>query len=310
MKTIAQYVEAGISKLEDLQSALKVAMRLEFSTIPPYLCAQWSINDDPDDVDDLIRNIVIQEMYHFALAGNMLSAIKGVPDIARADFLPSYPTDTLPGDIHQDLTVDLKPLSIDQLKVFMQIENPQFPPLGVAEALVGPATIGEFYDTIAAGFDTVKPVFDPNARFVKMGEAVQIKTPQDAKDAIARIKSEGEGTPMSPDQFDGSTAPAHYYIFKEILVGKTFGPVSPGHWDFGDPPIRLPTVFNFAKSTVTPSPSLAFNQALSKLLIDLQACWTTGGTPSRQAMNSLEQTGRGLIQHGILPEFIWAAPSA
>ena len=79
MKTIAQFVKDRITSLPDLQDALQTAMQLEFSTIPPYLCAQWSIDSDPNGVADMIGDIVVQEMYHFALAGNMLTAIGGVP---------------------------------------------------------------------------------------------------------------------------------------------------------------------------------------------------------------------------------------
>ena len=48
MKTIAQFVRDGINNPAELQDALQTAMGLEFSTIPPYLCAEWSIgSDDP-----------------------------------------------------------------------------------------------------------------------------------------------------------------------------------------------------------------------------------------------------------------------
>ena len=50
MKTIAQFVSDQINNLPDLKNALQTAMRLEFSTIPPYLCAQWSIKDDHGQV--------------------------------------------------------------------------------------------------------------------------------------------------------------------------------------------------------------------------------------------------------------------
>jgi Ferritin-like len=99
MKTIAQFVQDGINSVAELMAALQTAMQLEFSTIPPYLCAEWSIdyNNDPNNVMSMIHGVVIQEMYHFALAGNMLSAIGGVPAIANASFMPGYPTHTLPG---------------------------------------------------------------------------------------------------------------------------------------------------------------------------------------------------------------------
>ena len=82
MKTIAQFVKDRITALPDLQDVLQTAMQLEFSTIPPYLCAQWSINSDPNGVADMIGEIAVQEMYHFALEDNMLTAIGGVPSIA------------------------------------------------------------------------------------------------------------------------------------------------------------------------------------------------------------------------------------
>jgi ferritin-like protein len=112
-----------------LKGALQLAMQLEFATLPPYLCAEWSAdaNNDPDQVGNMIGGIALQEMFHFALAGNMLAAIGGSPSVATADFIPKYPTNELPGGIPQKLPVDLKPLSNDQLEVFLQIEFPEFP---------------------------------------------------------------------------------------------------------------------------------------------------------------------------------------
>jgi hypothetical protein len=306
MKTVAQFVKEGISTIADLRDALQTAMQLEFATIPPYLCAQWSIKDDPDGVDGMIEDIVVQEMFHFALAGNMLTAIGGTPSIANAAFVPSYPTNVLPGGIHQKLAVDLKPLSPAQLQVFMQIELPEFPPVALTARAAGPATIGAFDDTIAAAFAALQPSINSGAPFVNMGEAVQIRSVADALAAISRIKAEGEGTVGSPDQppADG-TAFAHYYVFKEIFVGKTLQ-LTDGKWGFTGTPIRMPTAFDFQPSTATPDPSIAFNQALSQLLTGLQACWTGTGRPDIGAMIDLEGLGQDLIQKGIRPGFQWA----
>jgi Ferritin-like len=307
MKTIAQFIKDRITSLPDLQDALQTAMQLEFSTIPPYLCAQWSINNDPNGVADMIGDIVVQEMYHFALAGNMLTAIGSVPSIANAAFIPSYPTNVLPGGIPQKLAVDLKPLTPEQAQVFMQIEYPEFPPVALA---VGPATIGAFYHTIAEGFTTVNPAINPNAFAVNSGEAKPIKSVADALAAISLIKGEGEGTAGSPDQPPaGNKTFAHYYVFKEIFTGKTLVQDTAGHWSFTGTAIQFPTWFNFQQSTATPSPSLAFNQALSQLLIGLQACWTSGVRPNIGAMFNLRTLGVGLIKQGIRPEFLWAPPA-
>ena len=306
MKTIAQFVKDRITTPADLQDALQTAMQLEFSTIPPYLCAQWSINSDPSDVADMIEGIVVQEMYHFALAGNMLTAIDGVPTIANATFIPSYPTNVLPGGIPQKLAVDLQPLTSEQAHVFMQIEYPEFPPVALAAA---PATIGAFYDAIAEGFTTIHPNINPNAFAVNFGEATPIKSIAGALAAIALIKGEGEGTSGSPDQPPaGNKTFAHYYVFKEIFTGKTLLQDAAGHWSFTGAPIQLPTTLNFQQSAVTPSPSVAFNQALSELLISLQSCWTTGAKPNIGAMSNLQTLGVSLIKQGVRPEFLWAFP--
>jgi hypothetical protein len=307
MKTIAQFVKDRITRLPELQDALQTAMQLEFSTIPPYLCAQWSINADPGGVSDMIGNIVVQEMYHFALAGNMLTAIGGMPSIANAAFIPNYPTNVLPGGIPQKLAVDLKPLTPDQAQVFMQIEYPEFPPVALAAA---PATIGAFYETIAQGITTVNATINPSAFAVNSGEATPIRSVADALAAISLIKGEGEGTMGSPDQPPvGNRTFAHYYLFKEIFTQRTLVQDAAGHWSFTGTAIQFPTWFNFQQSTVTPSPSLAFNQALSKLLIGLQACWTSGAKPNIGAMFNLQTLGADLIKQGVRPEFLWASPA-
>lgn len=307
MKSIAQHIQDGISTLADLKDALQTAMQLEFSTIPPYLCAQWSINNDPSDVADMIQDIVVQEMHHFALAGNMLTAIGGTPDIANAAFVPSYPTNVLPGGIPQTLAVDLQPLSSAQLEVFMQIEYPEFPPVALAAA-EAPATIGAFYDTISAGFTAVNPTFNPTAYYVSVPGVAQVTDIATAQAAIQRIKIEGEGTEGSPDEPPGDTDTfAHYYTFKEIYVGKTLVQGGDGTWSFTGTDITLPTAYPFTQSTANPDPSLAFNQALAQLLTQLQTCWTTAGvSPSLGDMFNLQTLGTGLIQQGIRPEFLWA----
>lgn len=306
MKTIAQFVAGRITTLSDLKDALQLALQLEFATIPPYLCAQWSIKDDPGDVGTMIEAIVVQEMFHFALAGNMLTAIGGVPSVANAAFLPTYPTNVLPGGIHQTLAVDLKPITPEQVQVFMQIEYPEFPPVALV-APTGPATIGEFYDAIAEAFTKLNPTINPGAFAVDSGEATPIKSVPDALNAIALIKSEGEGTPGSPNQpSPGSTTFAHYYVFKEIFTEKKLVQDAAGHWSFNGAPIPFPTSFDFQQSTATPNPSLRFNESLSQLLTGLQACWTSGAQPDINAMFELQSLGVELIQRGIRPEFLWA----
>jgi hypothetical protein len=303
MYTIARFVQQGVQSLADLQPALQLAMQLEFSTIPPYLCAQWSIDSDPGGVAATIQDIVVQEMYHFALAGNMLSAIGGTPNVANPGFIPTYPTNVLPGGIVQKLPVDLRPLTPDQAQVFMQIEYPEFPPVAFA---AGPPTIGAFYSALAEGFKTVNPTFNSAAYQVLSGEATAIKSLADALAAISLIKAEGEGSIGSPNQPpQGTKNFAHYYIFKEIFTQKALVQDTAGSWSFTGGPIPFPTWYDFKQSTAVPSPSTQFNKAVTQLLIGLQACWTSGAKPSIGAMFKLQDLGTKLIQQGIRPEFLW-----
>ena len=139
----------------------------------------------------------------------------------------------------------------------------------------------------------------------------QILTLADAQAAITRIKQEGEGTRGDPDQPPDDVASdqtfAHYYVFKEISKGKTLQRQPNGHWAFNGTAIAFPTVFLFAKSTITPDPSAAFNQRLATLLTELQTCWTAGAQPSFGDMDDLQSAGAALIQQGIRPEFRWPA---
>jgi Ferritin-like len=196
----------------------------------------------------------------------------------------------------------LQPLSPGQLQVFMQIEQPEFPPIGLAAA--APATIGAFYDTISTAFTAIKPAINPNAHFLKLAAQIgQIKTTDDALAAIARIKTEGEGTHQSRDQpaIDGKQL-AHYYIFKQISKGKQFIKVD-DKWDYVGPAIQFPNVFNFVQSPANPALP-AFEQQLALLLSNLQACWTSGTLPDLAGMTQLQQLGTDLIQNGIRPEFV------
>ena len=101
---------APISDLASLRGALQDAIRLEHSTIPPYLCALMTLSGDSDAVRSarrLITDIVVEEMLHMNLACNVLNAIGGAPELNRPDFVPSYPG-PLPMGIAGDLEVHLK----------------------------------------------------------------------------------------------------------------------------------------------------------------------------------------------------------
>ena len=99
------------------------------ATIPPYLCAMWSIKDPADPVRSMIRDIVLEEMSHMGTACNMLTAVGGTPVVNTADVVPTYPG-PLPGGVHADLVVSLSGLTKDVVKsTFMEIELPESGPV-------------------------------------------------------------------------------------------------------------------------------------------------------------------------------------
>src|SRR5271165_4094175 len=153
-RTIRETVEQGISNVTELQGSLLTAIQLEFSTIPPYLCAQWSINSDPS-VSGMIQGVVVQEMLHFGLACNMFTATGGslTGQIATQDIVPAYTNSTgagLPGGVHPDLLAYLLPIGTQALQIFMGIEYPDGGPVIPEPASPPPITppqpwtIGEF----------------------------------------------------------------------------------------------------------------------------------------------------------------------
>src|SRR5438874_2166760 len=95
-----------------LAYSLQEAIQLEWSTIPPYLCAYWSIKTGPGIPRDTVEmrrtigSIVIQEMLHMGLACNLLAAIGGTPNIYSENFVPEYPGE-LPGHVQEGLVIGL-----------------------------------------------------------------------------------------------------------------------------------------------------------------------------------------------------------
>lgn len=209
-----------------LKDALRTAIQLEFFTIPPYLCALWSIVDGSREVSSRIRGIVQEEMLHMGLACNMLVALDppnsrdaAFPPLADPRFVPRYPS-PLPGIGDGSLIVGLAPVSKDVVEhIFMRIEYPQRGPVRSFRNLS--KTIGEFYQAIRGELKNV-PRFFPDRQLQdgstwSLGLA-RLTSLADAEDAIDTIVGQGEGKPGTPcaGKPASKCALAHYYKFKEI----------------------------------------------------------------------------------------------
>ncbi|MDB5034511.1 MAG: hypothetical protein JWQ98_1752 [Chlorobi bacterium] len=211
-----------------LKKSLQQAIELEFSTIPPYLYALYSIKPESNGaIHDLIFSVVVEEMLHMSLACNILNAIGGSPVIDRPKFIPHYPG-PLPGSVAQGLIVPLEKLSLDLVRnIFMVIEEPETPlhfPVGKLRAVQGPRTIGQFYNAIKRKIiEKGNGIFtgDPRKQLTHGFPPDQLIAVTDVDTAVAAIDTiveQGEGTRQSP--MDAQKELAHYYRYAEIYHGR------------------------------------------------------------------------------------------
>jgi len=137
-------IKVETASLSDLALLLRAAMKVELSTIPPYLFSLFSlpnvdtrINNDmsnnqllkdyetASDCRSIIHSVVIEEMLHLSLAANVLSAIdeSGPVKFYERAMVPIYPT-RLP--FHDGpLALNLVPASLNQITQFAKIEQPE-----------------------------------------------------------------------------------------------------------------------------------------------------------------------------------------
>jgi hypothetical protein len=272
---------------------LRDALRLEFSTIPLYLYAEWSLDRTKNRViATIIRSIIIEEMLHMALVCNILNALGQSPLIDDPRVVPEYPG-PLPGGVESDLTVHLEPFSMAQLAVFLQIEEPEavlnFPEHALAAA-GAPVTIGQFYRELRRQLGALTdsnfastPRNQVDANIIE--NALPVTSVQSAQAAIDLIIRQGEGTPVSPlEAPDGG--PAHYYRFNQIAKharlrkNPAAGPDTPPDQQYiydGDP---VP----FDATGVVPAPR------------DPRAANYAAGSAARQAMDGFNNAYRDLLK--------------
>jgi rubrerythrin len=280
-KFVAAVRNAG--NASDLHDLLQNAVRLEHSTIPPYLTAAYSIKRNSNsEIFQAIRSIAQEEMLHMAMVCNVLTAIGGHPKIADAGFVPTYPGH-LPMSIGGGLVVGLRKFSLDLVKnVFMEIEKPEnplhFPVPELHNIAPTFATIGQFYtaliqkitelgDGIFTGDPGHQVVVDRPDPWQHLQPITNVET---ATAALEWIVEDGEGTKTLP--FDGSGELAHYYRFEEIFHGRRLIEVA------GDPG------FAFAGDAIPLDETKILDLPDNPKAADYAA-----GSPSRQAVDIFNQ---------------------
>lgn len=245
--------------LRRLRAKLQTALEVEHSTIPPYLCALYSIKEGKNRVSsEIIKSVVLEEMLHMVMVANLLNAVGGTPKIGhkgRGNFIPSYPSKGLPGGLMPHLRVNLAAFSEKSTRTFIRIEHPA--PEGSDQK-----TIGEFYNALmhdiikleqaaqARGktIFTGKPERQVSAEhyYGAGGKLFEVHNLADAIRVIEEIVGQGEGVfggnsifsvgynenDKSLNLFGADVEEyAHYFRFKEILYGRYYAPSDNAHRD-------------------------------------------------------------------------------
>jgi hypothetical protein len=298
-----------------LKKALQAALKLELATIPPYLCAIWSIDDSKLDTSDpntynpiaSLKSIVIEEMWHMGLVCNMMTTLGFTPELNTSAAVPTYPG-PLPGGVNPALTVSIRKLSKPQLQTFLEIEKPDFAPIMPLEAAEEFATIGAFYNAVQSAFQKLPAEAYKNERQIVFGTLFAITDFSRVEAAIGLIKKQGEGTGQSPEQdpnlMDDDLA--HYYRFRELLWGRRFVRNDANQWINGDV-IPFPEVYDMADVPAGGyKESHDFDVLYTDLLNSLQKSWETGDKDeltnnALSIMFSLEEGAKALMQTPIDP---------
>ncbi|GAA3076796.1 ferritin-like domain-containing protein [Streptosporangium carneum] len=231
---------ARIDTLESLREHLQWAIELEHATLPPYLCALYSLDPERNpEAAAVVGSVFVEEMLHLALAANLLNAVGGRPRLDMPGMLPPHPRRLPHGDRHLELS--LLPFGAEALEMFLRIERPA-PPGAPAEG-AGYETIGQFYAAIEQGLRHLcerlgeREVFrgDP-ARQVgaahfrhTAGRLVVVDGLDSALAALEEIVEQGEGM-AGGEVWDGDQEVfhpereevAHYYRFQELKTGRRY----------------------------------------------------------------------------------------
>jgi hypothetical protein len=249
-----------------LRDHLRLAIQVELSTIPPYLFAMYSIEDQSSEASLLIRSIVAEEMLHAALVANVLLAVGGDPGFGTTDLMTTYPS-LLPHH-RPPLELNLAPCSLELVRdLFMRIEQPE-----VHEAPPEPdeyETLGQFYHALEMAITELAQTNDlfadpqrdrqlanPAAYrpvafdAADSGGLMLVDSVTSARDALEVIVHQGEG--LSSERW---ADPAHQeltHYSKLLRIADGLSPLgaviptrsNPHTTDFPDPVQALSNLFN------------------------------------------------------------------
>jgi hypothetical protein len=303
---------ARIETVEQLRGWLQKAIDVEHFTIPPYLCALWSLKDGLSGPNSeayrIIRSVVMEEMLHMILAANILNAVGGTPRIIPDPKLRPYPK-LMPYSAI-GFQVDLLKFSKGAVNTFLRIERP-------AERVDSPPdgefwSIGEMYATVREALNRLdREAREKNHRngiftgakdrqvteeqyYGGGGKLFAVCCVDDANLAMDEIVGQGEGVDGSIDDGDDAmfaedAEPAHYFRFNEIFCERRYRPgdqpntapsgdAFPVDWDAVYDMVPNPTMDMFKSRPRVRKKVEAFNATYSRLLRNIEAA--CNGSPA------------------------------
>ena len=230
-----------IKTVEDLHEHLQWALELEHATIPPYLCALYSIKEGTNvESMEVIKSVFIEEMLHMALVANILNATGGKPKLDYPEFIKKYPT-PLP---HSDnsFEVNLTKFSPESIECFLKIERPADADAPSQDE--GFKSIGQFYKALEEGLIYLSNKIGESNLFVGnpehqvtaestyyggAGDLISVNDLVSALEALDEVVEQGEGLDHG-SVFDGDKnmfhpereEVGHYFRFLEIKNGRSF----------------------------------------------------------------------------------------
>jgi CDGSH-type Zn-finger protein len=298
-----------VHDIESLRKHLQWAIQIEHTTIPPYLCALYTIKDGHNqEAAEILRSIFMEEMLHMTLAANILNAIGGSPQFDKPDFIATYPA-YLP---HSDRSfqVPLGKFSRPVIDTMMKFEKPEAE--GAPPEDDNYETFGQFYDAIENGLiqlskelgqerlfcgDPGRQITEDSFSYGGSGRIIAITDLDSALEALEEIIEQGEGLDHG-SIWDGDRnmfhhereEVGHYFRLNQIVNGR--------YYTQGDTPQSGPTGKPFevdweAIYNMQPNPRssdypvgsdvevamLRFNTAYSEMLGTMQQAFN--GNPAK-----------------------------
>jgi hypothetical protein len=196
-------LHSGSPSKEDLRKAAQLAVEVEFTTIPAYLTALYSMSQTDNFAYQALRSVAMEEMFHVNQAANILVALGGKPRFT-GKHAPKYPCYLPHANPETTPLVGLCRASPQVFgSMFAAIETP-------AEAGAPPQgdnydTIGQLYDaltTAVAAYPGNPFEADPATGRQRTdiylgkfgGNVVKVTDKDTALQAVNEIVKQGEGT--------------------------------------------------------------------------------------------------------------------